>query len=86
MVLHRAYRLKFATSLSDLYDQLAESERVELLRGVFGSIVLGAEGVVGFTRESPFDRIVSATTKAAAMSERAQGLATAIVSSVEAES
>lgn len=52
--------LKLATSLSDIYEQLPDSKRVELLQGVFETLVLGPEGVAGFTLKEPFDRIAKA--------------------------
>ena len=50
--------LRLATSLSDLYEMLNDVRRAELLRAVFSVVVLGPEGVVGFTLKPPFDELV----------------------------
>ena len=49
--------LQLATSLFDLYEQFNDIRRVELLRTVFKSIVLGPEGIMGFTLQPPFDAL-----------------------------
>ncbi len=49
--------LQLATSLFDLYEQFNDIRRVELLRTVFKSIVLGPEGIIGFTLQPPFDAL-----------------------------
>lgn len=49
--------LDLATSLWDLYEPLDDARRTELLRAVFRTIVLGPEGIVGFSLNSPFDML-----------------------------
>ncbi len=66
--------LRLATSLWDLYQQLSDAKRSDLLRSVFAAIVLGPEGVVGFTLRPPFDR-VAPTSKRSAESMNAHDLA-----------
>ncbi len=74
--------LRLATSLWDLYEQLSDLKRIDLLRSVFSAIVLGPEGVVGFTLKPPFDRIVHASTTAETVQRRNE-LAGAILTSAE---
>lgn len=76
-----------ATSLWDLYEQLPEARRTELLLSVFKAVVLGPEGVVGFTLRPPFDRFSSLTSPAAIGTSQTDGheLAKAILD-VEASS
>jgi hypothetical protein len=71
--------LKLATSLWDLYEQLSEARQVELLRGVFATLVVSAEGLVGFTLKPPFDRLAKAIAAPGASSIRDGTLATAIL-------
>jgi site-specific DNA recombinase len=47
--------LRLATSLWDVYEDLNDERRAELLRSVFQAIVIGPDGVVGFTLKAPFD-------------------------------
>jgi hypothetical protein len=54
---HVTKTLQLASSLFDLYDQFNDIRRVELLRTVFKSIVLSAEGIMGFTLQPPFDAL-----------------------------
>jgi len=55
-----ASTLQIANSMWDLYDSLSDSKRTELVRHVFRTIVISAEGIVGFTLNPPFDGLVSA--------------------------
>jgi hypothetical protein len=50
--------LRIATSCADLYEKMSEEKRIELLRAVLKTVVLGPEGVVGFTLNPPFDRVI----------------------------
>jgi len=54
--------LAFATSLWDLYVHIHEWRRSDLLRIVFASVVVGGDGVMGFTLRPPFDTMTSGTT------------------------
>ena len=49
--------LELATSIWDLYAPLDDERRNELLRAVFQTIVVGPEGVLGFSLRPPFDRL-----------------------------
>jgi DNA invertase Pin-like site-specific DNA recombinase len=51
--------LDVATALWDLYEAFDDAKRAELLRSVFSSIVLGHEGIVGFSLKAPFDKLAS---------------------------
>jgi hypothetical protein len=51
--------LDVATALWDLYEAFDDSKRAELIRSVFSSIVLGNEGIVGFSLNAPFDKLAS---------------------------
>lgn len=55
-----ARTLQIANSMWDLYDSLSDVKRAELVRQVFRTIVLSADGIVGFTLNTPFDGLVSA--------------------------
>jgi len=55
-----ARTLQLANSLWDLYTSLADDRQASLLREVFGTIVLSADGIVGFTLNPPFDQLASA--------------------------
>ncbi len=62
--------LDLATSLWDLYTPLDDSRRTGLLQAVFKIIVLGPEGIVGFSLRPPFDtlqRKISASDHARAI-------------------
>lgn len=52
-----AKTLQVATSLWDLYEQLEDGRRSELLRTVFKTVVLDRAGIAGFTLKPPFDRL-----------------------------
>jgi hypothetical protein len=71
--------LKLATSLWDLYEQLSDARQVELLRSVFAALVIGADGVVGFTLKPPFDRLARASAAPAAPPMQDNALAKAIL-------
>ena len=47
--------LRLATSLWDVYEVLNDERRAELVHSVFQAIVIGPEGVAGFTLKAPFD-------------------------------
>jgi site-specific DNA recombinase len=47
--------LRLATSLWDVYEILNDVRRADLLHSVFKSIVIGPDGVAGFTLKTPFD-------------------------------
>jgi DNA invertase Pin-like site-specific DNA recombinase len=49
--------LDLATSVWDLYLPLDEARRNELLRAVFHTIVLGPEGIIGFSLNPPFNKV-----------------------------
>ena len=49
--------LEVATSLWDLYGPLDDVRRADLLAAVFKVIVLGPEGIVGFSLKPPFDAL-----------------------------
>lgn len=49
--------LDLSTSLRDLYEQMAESRRAELLTAVFTAVIIGADGIVGFTLRPPLDAL-----------------------------
>jgi hypothetical protein len=51
--------LDVATALWDLYEALDDTKRADLVRSVFSSIVLGHEGIVGFSLKPPFDKLAS---------------------------
>jgi site-specific DNA recombinase len=51
--------LDVATALWDLYEALDDGKRAELVRSVFSAIVLGHEGIVGFSLKRPFDKLAS---------------------------
>ncbi|MFA5897641.1 MAG: recombinase family protein [Hyphomicrobium sp.] len=52
--------LHIANSMWDLYDSLSDPKRAELIRQVFRTIVLSADGIIGFTLKPPFDTLISA--------------------------
>jgi hypothetical protein len=49
--------LDVITSLWDVYEQLQDAQRVELLRSVFASMVVSKEGIVGYTLKPPLDAL-----------------------------
>jgi site-specific DNA recombinase len=49
--------IKRAESISELGDQISESRKVQLLHMVFDTIVLDANGVIGFALNPPFDTL-----------------------------
>lgn len=51
--------LGLAVSLWDLYVKLSGPQQQELLKRVFDAIVLGPEGLVGFTLRAPFDSLLT---------------------------
>jgi hypothetical protein len=67
--------LQLATSLWDLYEQLTEERRAELLRSVFATVVLDREGIAGFTLKAPFNALVTPPDDPLAV----EGMATAIL-------
>jgi DNA invertase Pin-like site-specific DNA recombinase len=48
--------LALCTSMFDIYDSLNEVRRAELLKAVFATTVLGADGLAGFTLKAPFEQ------------------------------
>jgi DNA invertase Pin-like site-specific DNA recombinase len=64
--------LDLATSIWDVYEALDDNRRNELLRAVFGTLVLAPDGIIGWSLKPPFDKLhgsdkSSAETTAAAM-------------------
>lgn len=55
-----ARTLEIANSMWDLYTSMSDTKRAELVREVFRTIVLSSDGIVGFTLNPPFDKLVSA--------------------------
>lgn len=51
--------LELATSIWDIYEQLSDKRRVELLRLVFRTMTLGPDGIVGFSLTPPFKTLVA---------------------------
>lgn len=47
--------LDLSTSVRDIYERFDDWRRTALLRAVLTSVVIGADGVLGFTLRSPFD-------------------------------
>lgn len=54
--------LTLATSLGDLYDQLSELRRAELLRSAFATVVLSKDGVIGFTLKTSLEELLKSIT------------------------
>ena len=71
--------LSLATSLWDLYDQFPDEKRTQLLRQAFSAVVLGPEGVVGFTLRQPLDRLVKTYTRTSDSQREADQIAKAIL-------
>ena len=57
--------LELATSMFDLYDQFSDTRRAELLHRVFRQVVIGADGVLGYTLRPPFDHLQDGTSPTA---------------------
>lgn len=53
--------LELATSLGDIYDRLDDIRRQQLVAVVFRTIVLSAEGVLGYALNPPFDKLAKIT-------------------------
>jgi len=53
--------LDLATSVWDLYSGLDDHRRNELVRAVFRTIVLGPEGIIGWSLNPPFDGLQEST-------------------------
>jgi hypothetical protein len=49
--------LELATSVWDLYGPLDDARRTDLLKAVFKTIVLGPEGILGFSLRAPLDTL-----------------------------
>jgi site-specific DNA recombinase len=71
--------LATATSLWDLYDKLDDPKRSELLRTVFSSIVLGADGIAGFSLKPPFSAFVSTARNGRSAAAMGEDLAAAVL-------
>jgi len=54
--------LALAARLWDLYQPLDDRKRGDLLQVVFRTVIVGPEGVLGFTLSPPFDRFCGSTT------------------------
>ena len=52
-----ARTVQVASCLWDLYEQMNEPRRIELLRNVFKAVVLDRDGIAGFTLNPPFDKL-----------------------------
>jgi site-specific DNA recombinase len=66
--------LDFSTSIYDLYEQCHDWRRTELLKVVFTGLVLGADGLVGYSLRRPFEDLQgspSADTRAKAILDAA---------------
>lgn len=53
--------LDLATSIWDVYDPLDDHRRNELVRAVFRTLVLGPEGIIGWSLNPPFDGLQAST-------------------------
>jgi hypothetical protein len=53
--------LELATSMWDVYEPLDDNRRNELVRAVFRTLVLGPEGIIGWSLNPPFDRLQKST-------------------------
>jgi hypothetical protein len=49
--------LEIATSLCELYERFDDRRQAELLRAVFETVVIGQQGIVGYTLRPPFGTI-----------------------------
>ena len=56
---HVAHMVQVAASLWDLCEALPDDKRAELVREVFGTIVLSRDGIAGFTLKPPVDQLAS---------------------------
>lgn len=69
--------LDLATSMRDIYESLSDGKRPELLRLVFKTIVLGSDGVMGFSLTPAFEALSSSAAKSENPVASAEALLTA---------
>lgn len=68
--------LDLATSIRDIYESLSDGKRPELLRLVFKTIVLGSDGIMGFSLTPAFEALSSRDSKLANPVASAEALLT----------